>query len=353
MPKSKSHPYHSDEKRNQFVGAMIADSQLAKHSRTFNIPFHTARKIWKKYRETGSVSDRPKSGRPKKVTPEMESEMVETARENRRLPFCDIGNMTDPPVGATTVANVLDGVGMHRRVARHVPYLTEKHKEDWMAWARRNKGMRMRGWERILWSDECYIHLTESSGRIWVTRTVEEVYDQDCLVPELKDSSVRVMVWGCIAHGWKGPLVVLKYPGGPGGGMTAKRYQQQVLDKYLLNTMKTLREERGRRIRIYFQQDGASCHTAKSTCDWLKRHKVHLFPHPACSPDVSPIEPVWHELKKRVRCRQPRPTSFETLKAAIMEEWDAMPIDDINKHTGRMIDRVQAVLDAEGGHTRF
>jgi hypothetical protein len=30
-------------------------------------------------------------------------------------------------------------------------------------------------------------------------------------------------------HGWKGPLVVLKYPGGKGGGMNKKRYCEQVL----------------------------------------------------------------------------------------------------------------------------
>ena len=37
------------------------------------------------------------------------------------------------------------------------------------------------------------------------------------------------MVWGCIAYGKKGPLIVLEYPDGKGGGMTALCYQQQVL----------------------------------------------------------------------------------------------------------------------------
>jgi hypothetical protein len=39
------------------------------------------------------------------------------------------------------------------------------------------------------------------------------------------------MTWGCIAEGQKGPLVVVEYPGGKGGGMNSesKRYQEQVL----------------------------------------------------------------------------------------------------------------------------
>ena len=39
-----------------------------------------------------------------------------------------------------------------------------------------------------------------------------------------KQSSIRVMVWGCIMNGQKGPLVVLEYPGGKGGGMNSSRY---------------------------------------------------------------------------------------------------------------------------------
>ncbi|CAK5268529.1 unnamed protein product [Mycena citricolor] len=101
------------------------------------------------------------------------------------------------------------------------------------------------------------------------------------------------------------------------------------------------------------QQDGASCHTAKSTKQWLERHKIPLFPHPASSPDITPIEPIWHELKKRVRAHNPRPTSFETLKQAILEEWEAMPMEDINKYALHMRERVEAILEANGGHTRY
>ena len=34
-------------------------------------------------------------------------------------------------------------------------------------------------------------------------------------------------------EGRKGPLVVLEYPGGKGGGMNSKRYCEQVLEKAL------------------------------------------------------------------------------------------------------------------------
>ena len=45
-----------------------------------------------------------------------------------------------------------------------------------------------------------------------------------------KQSSIWIMVWTCIMQGYKGPLVVLDYPGGRGRGMTADRYQTLVLE---------------------------------------------------------------------------------------------------------------------------
>jgi len=68
---------------------------------------------------------------------------------------------------------------------------------------------------------------------VWVTRSAEKEYDEDCVIPTFKQSLVRVMVWGCIMKGSKGPLVVLEYPGGKGGGMNAKQYQEQVLEAKL------------------------------------------------------------------------------------------------------------------------
>ena len=237
--------------------------------------------------------------------------------------------------------------GYHRRVARKVPFLTAVQKQTRKAWA---EGHREQDWTRVIWSDECYVHLGDNNGRIWITRRADEELDEGCLVPMFKQSSVRVMVWGCVAQGWKGPLVVLEYPGGKGGGMTAARYQEQVLDKHIVRVMKELRKSRR---GIAFQQDGAPSHTAKTTHQWFSDHKIPIFPHPPSSPDLSPIEPVWHELKALVRSRLPCPTTVEGLKAAILAAWDDLLIEAINWHTSRMQEHMDAVLEAKGGHTRF
>lgn len=145
-------------------------------------------------------------------------------------------------------------------------YLKHAHKVAQRKWAKDCKEFMDEDWERIIWSDESYIYIGDDRGTVWVTRAPDKEYDEDCVIPTFKQSSIHLMVWGCIMHRKKGPLVILEYPGGRGGGMTADRYQEQVLDKVLYNYYLRMSEEKG---MVLFQQDGASSHTAKSTRVWL------------------------------------------------------------------------------------
>ena len=133
--------------------------------------------------------------------------------------------------------------------------------------------------------------------------------------------------------------------------MTAARYQDQVLDRVFFDFYQQMSEERG---QVAFQQDGASSHTAKSTSAWLQRHSVQLMPHhPASSPDVSPIEPLWKTLKSHIQSRMHIPSNVEELKVAAQEAWEQITVEEIDVHVRSMGDRVQVVLNAKGGHTRY
>jgi hypothetical protein len=93
------------------------------------------------------------------------------------------------------------------------------------AWARDHRKWGDEDWSRVIWSDECYVYIGDDGGTVWITRAVDEEYNEDCVIPKFKQSSLRVMIWACIMKGNRGPMVVLDYPGGQGGGMTADQYQ--------------------------------------------------------------------------------------------------------------------------------
>ena len=86
---------------------------------------------------------------------------------------------------------------------------------------------------------------------------------------------------------------------------------------------------------------------------WFNESGIPLLFHPPSSPDLNPIEPVWHELKKVLRALPHLPNTIQELCAAILSVWDTLPIEDVDKHINRMPDRVEAILAAKGGHTRF
>ncbi|KAH8822782.1 hypothetical protein DL96DRAFT_1469795, partial [Flagelloscypha sp. PMI_526] len=77
--------------------------------------------------------------------------------------------------------------------------LTQKHKDNCLEWAMPKLHWRMRRWRNVLWSDESYVCLDDKKRQIWVTRTPEEKWEDDCCVGTWAQSSIRAMVWGCVA----------------------------------------------------------------------------------------------------------------------------------------------------------
>ena len=274
---------------------MEPTGMLPQSAAKYGIKPSTASGIWTKYKNTGTTKNHPCSGCPLKLTDPAQRLVVWNCVKDRRKPFQQVVQDTNMDISECIIHNAAADAGYHRCVARKVPFLTALQKRKRVVWAKEFKSFGARQWGNVIWSDECYVDLDDHSGRVYVTRRADKEYDDNCVIPTFKQSSVQVMVWGCIMKGRKGPLVVLEYPGGRGVGMTGQRYISQVLEAHLGTFYNQMKEERP---EVMFQQDGAPSHTSKLTKRWLADHRISLFRHPPSSPDINPIEPVWHELKK-------------------------------------------------------
>lgn len=345
-----SRSQYDTPRKNQIIGARLAGAKISEIAQMFGMPWSSVNEIWKRYLRTGTTDNATRSGRPSKVTPHICRRLVRLVKKNRRLPFPEVAKLLTPKVCGRTVSRVLAKEGIHRRKARLAPYLKKEHKEKRMGWARPFKSWTMEEFRHIIFSDECYIHIGGSPGAVYVSRTPDEADLEECFAPRFETSPVKIMVWACVMLGCKGPIVVLDYPGGQGGGMNSERYQDQVLEGALLDFYTEKSLELG---EVYFQQDNARCHTSKSTMNWFERNAVQVFPHPPSSPDLNPMENIWAELKRRIRCRSHLPTNAEELKQAVFEAWDSLTMEDTDKFVQSMPNRVQAVLAAKGGNTHY
>ena len=78
---------------------------------------------------------------------------------------------------------------------------------------------------------------------------------------------------------------------------------------------------------------------------------AHIWP--ANSPDLNPIENLWHILRTNIKKRVPRPMRKEDLAVALQEEWAKLDMVTVNKLIESMPRRLQAVIDAKGGSTKY
>ncbi|GFW80748.1 transposable element Tcb2 transposase [Trichonephila clavipes] len=96
-----------------------------------------------------------------------------------------------------------------------------------------------------------------------------------------------------------------------------------------------------------FQQDNAHQHTARVAQAFLRHFQT--LPWLARFPDLSPVEPVWDQLKWLI----PSCHSVHDLELAVQDLWAHLPQGNIRCLINLMPDRVAACIVAGGGPKRY
>ena len=293
----------------------------------------------KKWEESRSLSDNPRSGRPpilderekRRLFRQLDRDRAQTAYELQKNTFG-----VEPRASTDTIYRVLRKKGFHKYLADVVPRLTYLQQLRRRKWARE---FRNYNWAKVAFSDEKRF-AKRPDGPIKVWRLPGEQRDPRCTRKRVKHQGGGIMVWGAIAKHRKFPLIRVN------GTLGAEEYISQILTKFVPQLSRATSK------RLILMQDGASAHTASATKNWLAERSVNtLSDWPANSPDANPIEHVWAYLERRLQKRDC--STDDELWDLLQKEWNKVPMSYIEKLYNSMPNRLKAMRTMRGCTTKY
>jgi hypothetical protein len=194
----------------------------------------------------------------------------------------------------------------------------------------------------MIFSDEAYFYLTlpnnTQNNRIW-----SESHPCVGLEDPLHDQ--KVLVWSAISTNRVFGSYFFD------NTVNQENYLEMLKKYFWPNLKRTPNYE-----KFYFQQDGATPHTATATQTWLRGKFGPKFidkhSWPPRSPDLNACDfYLWGYLKTRVY--NPLPKSIEDLKANIQSEFKTIPKKVLESTFLNLKESCELVISARGGHVEI
>lgn len=335
----------TEDVRWQIIGMGNAGMSLRQIGRQVGRNPSIISRLLSKHRATNDVKDRPRPGRPRKTTPREDRALI---RLVRRRPWDSSTLLRQQwlpgrAISNRTIRNRLESAGYRARRPIKRIQLSQAHQAARLNWCQQRVRWNFASWRRIHFSDESrfLLHMVDGRTRVWrqrntamAPRNIQEV------VPFGGGS---VMVWGCISAGCKMDLITIR------GNLNGPRYQQEILERAVVPHF----DNHPLGTRPIFMDDNARPHRARAVIEFLRQDAIDTLPWPARSPDLNPIEHLWDIIGRRVRQREPPVQNLQELTAALHEEWQRIPQNQIRRLIQGMRRRLEAVVRVRGGYTRY
>ena len=223
-------------------------------------------------------------------------------------------------------------LGWTSKGTRYCQMIRDANKEKRLQWAKEN--VKEMNFENVIFTDE--------------TRVQKETHRRTCYFkhgrkPRYKPRPkhpFKLHVWGEISVHGRTSIFIFH------GRMNAQLFVS-ILDQTLVPFIREVYPD-----GHHFQQDNDPKHCSRLASRLYEDRGINWWPTPPESPDLNPIENLWHELKEYIR-RVAKPKVKEECIAGINNFWDTVIVEKCERYIGHLRKVVPEVIKCEGGATGF
>lgn len=265
--------------------------------------------------------------------------MVDVYETNGFAPTRHFAELYDTSMD--TVRRALHAEGVHHRKPAKKPYLTERHKQERLRFARDYLDF---DWNTAVFSDEKTFKSSQK-GRLHLWRKNNTRWCDKNIIPNTESGRITINMWGWMSAAGPGELAFIP----PRANSST---YVEVLDSIMLPTVRNIYPA-DELAQFPFVQDNCPIHRASTVREWFHNHpEVIVIPWPARSPDLNPIENLWGLMVQRWDSRNERST--EQLKTHCMEVWESFRGSEIcGNMVGSMRKRLLDCIENNGGYTKY
>jgi transposase len=279
-----------------------------------------------RFYKTGTIINIKQTGRKRKTTKEQDNKIVDEIKNNEKLKSNDLLEIIENyNISKRTICRRLSENGFVYGNYSKKSFLTEKHKLIRLNWAKEHIDF---DWTKVIFSDEMSIWKDRCTDKCWYIKGNQKI-------KETLKHPIKVHIWGCITLGGFESYYLFK------DNLNSDKYME-ILFEHLVPIYVN---------NFIFQQDNSPIHTSKKIKDFLDKSKIKTLKFPPNSPDLNPIENVWHLIKHYMS--KITNLTNENFEEKINECCKKIDYSNIHNIVSSMHIRIQKIIRSNGNHIDY
>ena len=304
--------------------------------------------IYQTVRKNASFKEKSRSGRPKKLSDRDRRKVIEILRKAKvktaEAVRKEAAIAHEINVSVSTIRRAFKECGYVARVKRKKPLLTAEEKRKRLQWANEHKTWTVDKWKNVIWADEtAFTLIWEGREYAWTKKDAPDILVDEAVTPTKKFGGGKLMVWGCIIYEGTGFFCKID------DTLDSPLYCK-ILRKELMDTIEYYDLDAS---TVIYQHDNDPKHTSEVAQETLDDLGIDTMKFPTYSPDLNPIENYWAYLKTKLRDKKQIYSTLGELWEAVQDEVAILNEKLCQNIIASMPERVQAVIKAKGGYTKY